>query len=372
MVEEIITALSRVRWLFVIARNSSFTYKGRAVDVKQVGRDLGVRYVLEGSVRKAGQRVRITGQLVDATMGGHLWADRFDGELADIFDLQDQVTASVVGAIAPRLERAEIERAQRKPTASLDAYDHFLRGMAGIHGWTREANAAAFASFTRAIEIDPGFAAAYGMAARCFSQRKASGWVEDRRKDMAEAGRLARRAAELGTDDAIALGGAAFVQSYVIGDLDTAAELIARALRLDPSFAWGWHVSAWIKGWLGEPEIAIEHAARAMRLSPADPHTFTMRTSTASAHFVAGRYGEALAWAEEVAWERPGFLIANAVVAASAALAGRAWVAGRAMARLREIEPGMRLGNLRDHWPIRRPEDLARWEEGLRRAGLPS
>ena len=155
MVEEIITALSRMRWLFVIARNSSFTYKGRAVDVKQVGRELGVRYVLEGSVRKAGGRVRITGQLIDAATGAHLWADRFDGELADIFDLQDQVTASVVGAIAPRLEQAEIERAQRKPTESLDAYDHFLRGMAGIHGWTREANAAAFASFNRAIELDP-------------------------------------------------------------------------------------------------------------------------------------------------------------------------------------------------------------------------
>uniref|UniRef100_UPI003593FEC2 tetratricopeptide repeat protein n=1 Tax=Thiocapsa sp. TaxID=2024551 RepID=UPI003593FEC2 len=163
-----------------------------------------------------------------------------------------------------------------------------------------------------------------------------------------------------------------FVQAYVIGDLDTGAELIARALRLDPSFAWGWHVSAWIKGWLGEPEVAIEHAARAMRLSPADPHTFTMRASTASAHFVAGRYGEALAWAEEVAWERPSFLIANAVVAASAALTDRAWAAGQAMARLREIEPGMRLGNLRDYWPIRRPEDLARWEEGLHRAGLPT
>ena len=168
MVEEITTALSRIRWLFVIARNSSFTYKGRAVDVKQVGRELGVRYVLEGSVRNAGDRVRITGQLIEAATGTHLWADRFDGSVEDVFELQDRVTASVVGAIAPKLEQAEIVRAQRKPTASLDAYDHYLRGMAGIHGWTREANGAAFQSFTRAIELDPGFAAAYGMAARCF------------------------------------------------------------------------------------------------------------------------------------------------------------------------------------------------------------
>jgi TolB-like protein len=371
MVEEIITALSRMRWLFVIARNSSFTYRGRAVDVKQIGRELGVRYVLEGSVRRAGSRLRIAGQLVDAATGRQLWADRFEGGLADVFDLQDQMTASVVGAVAPRLERAEIERAQRKPTASLDAFDHFMRGMAGIHGWTREANANAFACFNRAIALDANFAAAHAMAARCFSQRKSSGWVADRREDILIAGKLARQAAELGVDDAIALGGAAMVQSYVIGDLDTAEGLIERAVTLDSNYAWGWQVSSWIRGWAGEPERAIEHAARAMRLSPTDPHTFTMRTATASGHFGAARYDEALAWAEQVAWERPGFLIAAIVVAAAAALADRPDTAERAMSRLRQIEPGMRLANLRDHWPIRRPDDLARWHEGLRRAGLP-
>ncbi len=371
MVEEIITALSRMRWLFVIARNSSFTYRGRSVDVKQVGRELGVRYVLEGSVRKAGERVRIAGRLIDTSSGRQLWADRFEGGLADVFELQDRVTASVVGAVAPRLERAEIDRAQRKPTGSLDAYDHFLRGMAGIHGWTREANAAAFDCFTRATALDPDFAAAHGMAARCFSQRKASGWVDDRRQDIATAGRLAQLAAERGVDDAIALAGAAMVQSYVIGDLDIAEGLIARALTLDPNYAWGWLVGSWIKGWVGEPDVAIEHAAQAMRLSPADPHAFTMRTATAAAHVVAGRYEEALAWGQEVAWERPGFLIAAIVVAAAAALAERTEVAERAMARLRQIEPTIRLSNLRDHWPIRRAEDFARWSEGLRRAGLP-
>lgn len=172
VVEEIITALSRMRWLFVIARNSSFTYKGRAVDVKQVGRELGVRYVLEGSVRKAGSRVRITGQLIDVATGSHLWADRFDGALEDIFDLQDQVTASVVGAISPRLEKAEIERAKRKPTESLDAYDYYLRGMANLHLWTREGSEEALSAFKRAIELDPNFATAFGMAARCYSQRE--------------------------------------------------------------------------------------------------------------------------------------------------------------------------------------------------------
>ena len=157
VVEDIITALSHIRWLFVIARNSSFTYKGRAVDVKQVGRELGVRYVLEGSVRKAANRVRITGQLIDATTGGHLWADRFEGTLDDIFELQDQVAASVVGAIAPQLERAEIERAKRKPTESLDAYDYYLRGMANFHQGTREAINEALPLFYKAIRARSGF-----------------------------------------------------------------------------------------------------------------------------------------------------------------------------------------------------------------------
>ena len=205
MVEDIITALSRIRWLFVIARNSSFTYKGRAVDVKQVGRELGVRYVLEGSVRKAANRVRITGQLIDATTGAHLWAERFEGTLDDIFELQDQIAASVVGAIAPQLERAEIERAKRKPTESLDAYDYYLRGMANFHQGTREAIDEALPLFHKAIELDPDFASAYGMAAWCHFWRKLNGWMTDRAQEIAEGARLARRAVELGKDDAVAL-----------------------------------------------------------------------------------------------------------------------------------------------------------------------
>jgi adenylate cyclase len=197
MVEDIITALSRFRQLFVIARNSSFVYKGRAVDVKQVSRDLGVRYVLEGSVRKAASRIRITAQLIDASTGVHLWAERFDGGLEDIFDLQDQVTARVVGEIAPKLELAEIERAKRKPTESLDAYNYFLRGMANVHQWTRVANDEALRLFYKATELDPEFAAAYGMAAWCYIWRKLNGWATDRAKESSEGARLARRAVEL-------------------------------------------------------------------------------------------------------------------------------------------------------------------------------
>jgi TolB-like protein len=208
MVEEIITALSRFRGLFVIARNSSFAYKGRAIDVRQIGRELGVRYILEGSIRKAGSKVRITGQLIDTSSGAHLWADRFDAPLEDIFDLQDQVTASVVGAIAPKLEQAEIERSRRKPTENLDAYDHYLRGLAGVHQWTKEGTQEALSNFYRAIELDPNFAVAYGMAARTYALRKGGGWASDREAEITETARLASKAAELGKDDAIALGAA--------------------------------------------------------------------------------------------------------------------------------------------------------------------
>jgi adenylate cyclase len=205
IVEEIITALSHLRWLSVIARNSSFTYKGKSVDLKQVGRDLSVRFILEGSVRKSGNRVRITGQLIDTATGAHLWADRFDGAIEDIFDLQDQVTAKVISAIAPKLEQAEIERAKRKPTESLNAYDYFLRGMASLHQWTKESNDEALRLFPRSIELDPGFASAYGMAAWCYVWRKVNGWMSN--NELAEVVRLARRAVELGPDDAVALSG---------------------------------------------------------------------------------------------------------------------------------------------------------------------
>jgi adenylate cyclase len=372
MVEEIITALSRMRWLFVIARNSSFTYKGRAVEVKQVGRELGVRYVLEGSVRKAANRVRITGQLIDAATGAHLWADRFDGALEDIFDLQDQVTASVVGAIAPRLEQAEIERSRRKPTASLDAYDYYLRGLAAVHQWTSEANSEALAHFHRAIELDPNFASAHGLAARCYSQRKSGGWVSDPARDIAEAERLARRAAELGRDDAVALCTAGIALAFVVGDLDDGAAFTDRALALNPNLVWAWLFSGWVKLALGEPEVAIERFTHAMRLSPNDPQIFSMHDAMASAHFVAGRYGEALSWAKAALRERPAWLLAACIAAASGALAGQLAEAEKAVASLRRREPALRISSLEERFPeLRRPEDFARLAEGLRRAGMP-
>ena len=244
MVEDIITALSRFKSLFVIARNSSFTYKGKAVDVRQVGRELGVRYVLEGSVRKAANRLRISGQLVDAATGGHLWADHFDGVLEDVFELQDRLTSSVVGAIAPKLEQAETERAMHKPTESLDAYDCYLRAVLSDYKASRELNKEASEEALRlsyrAIELDPEYSSAYGIAAFCYYTRFHHRWMADRPHELAEAQRLARRVIDLGHDDALALGRSGIALAWLADDLDTGRALIDRALALNPNLEQAW------------------------------------------------------------------------------------------------------------------------------------
>ena len=372
MVDDITTALSHFKALFVIARNSSFTYKGRAVDVKQVGRELGVRYVLEGSVRKAANRVRITGQLVDTATGAHLWADRFDGGLGDIFGLQDQVTESVVGAIAPAVEKAEIERAKRKPTESLDAYALYLRGLGRLYQFaSRQANDEALRLFNSAIELDPDFAFAYGRAASCYVIAKFNGWISGTANEIAEATRLAQRAVELGKDDAFALAAGGHALVYVVRDLEVGAALIDRALVLNSNLAVAWLCGGWVKNWLGEPEAAIERFARAMRLSPLDPRVSGMRAGTAFAHFFLGRYDEAASWAAMALQDRPDFQAGLRIAAASNAMAGRPEQAHRAVARLRQLNPALRVSTLKDVLPYRRAEDLSRYEEGLRRAGLP-
>ena len=372
MVDDIITALSHFKALFVIARNSSFTYKGRAVDVKQVGRELGVRYVLEGSVRKAANRVRITGQLVDTATGAHLWAERFDGGLGDIFDLQDQVTESVVGAIAPAVEKAEIERAKRKPTESLDAYALYLRGLAKFYQFaSRQANDEALRLFNSAIELDPDFASAYGRAASCYVYAKANGWISVTANEIAEVTRLAQRAVELGKDDAMALAASGWALAYVVRDLEVGAGLVDRALVLNSNLAEAWSFGGWVKNWLGEPEAAIERFARAMRLSPLDPSLRTP-SGTAHAHFFLGRYDEAASWAAMALQDNPDYQPGLRIAAASNAMAGRPEQAHKAVARLRLLNPTLRVSTLKDVLgPFRRAEDLLRYEEGLRQAGLP-
>jgi len=371
MVEDIITALSRFRNLFVIARNSSFIYKGRPAGVKQVGRELGVRYVLEGSVRRAGDRLRIAGQLIDASTGANLWADRFDGALAEVFELQDQVAASVVGAIMPRVEEAEIERARHKPTDNLDAYDYYLRGLSIANRITREANDEALRLFSKSIELDPDFVVAHARAAFCYVYRKVNGWMIDRTLEVAEASRLARRAIDLGRDDAVALSYGGFVIGYVVGDLDDASAFVERALVLNSNLAAAWGFSGWIKACLGDPDTAIKHAALAMRLSPLDPRTFAWQYYTALAHFCAGRYDEAAVWAERALRDQPNIAPPMRIAAASHAQAGRLAEARRIMERLCQLDPTLRLSNVGDLLAFRRREDHTKYVDGLRKAGLP-
>lgn len=371
VVEDVIAALSRMRWLFVIARNSSFTYKGQAVDVKEVGRELGVRYVLEGSVRKTGSKVRITGQLIDATAGAHLWAERFEGTLDDLFELQDRMAESVVGAIAPQLERAEIERAKRKPTESLDAYDYYLRATAKLHSGTRESVEAALPLFYKATELDPEFASAYGMAAWCFFWRKANRWMADRPREIAEGTRLARLAVELGRDDAVALTRGGHALGHLTGDLDGGIALLDRAVLLNPNLAPAWFLGGFLRALHGEADAAIEHLTRAVRLSPLDPEMFRMQAGMALAHFFAGRFDAATAWAEKSVGSLPSFLAAVSLLAASHALAGRLDESKQTMQRLRALDPTLRVSDLKDWLPIHRPEHLERFADGLRLAGLP-
>lgn len=371
VVEDIIAALSRMSWLFVIARNSSFTYKGRAVDAKQVGRELGVRYVLDGSLRKAGNRVRITGQLIDAGTGANIWSERFEGTVDDIFELQDQITASVVGAIAPQLERAEIARAEHKPTESLDAYDYYLRAMANLHHGTRECIDAALRLFYKAIESDPAFASAYGMAAWCHFWRKVNGWVNERTRELAEGTRLAERAVELGRDDAVALARAGSALTHLSGDLDRGVALIERARMLNPNLAAVWLLGGFVRVWSGDPDGAITHFTQAMRLSPLDPEMYRMQAGMAAAHLFAGRFDEASSWAAKAFRDLPSFLLVVAIIAASHALAGRADDARRAMQHLRQLDPMLCASRITDWLPIRRPQDRAVLSEGLRKAGLP-
>ncbi len=364
-------ALSRFRWLLVIARNSSFTYKGRPVDIKQVGRELAVRYVLEGSVRKAGNRIRIAGQLIDAETGAHLWADRFDGALEDFFDLQDQVTSTVVGAIAPMLQREEIRRARRKPTENLDAYDYYLRGLASVRRWTREANSEALQLFCKAIELDPGLACAYGMAGWCYIQRKARRWMIDREQESAEATRLGWKAVHLGVDDPAAMCMGAYVLAFIAHEFDDAIAFVDRGLAINPNLAQAWNLGAWVRIFRGEPDLVLDYTARAMRLSPLDPSMYSINAAVAYAHFLSGRHEMALSWAEKALRDNPDFLLTICMSAACNALTGRLESAQKGIARARERNPDLRISNLEDLAPFRRAEDAALFAKGLREAGLP-
>ena len=371
MVEDIITGLSRSRALLVIARNSTFTYKGKAIDIKQVGRELGVRYVLEGSVRKAGNRARITGQLIDAATGTHLWAERFDGLLEDIFDLQDRVTSSVIGAILPQLERAEIERAQRKPTESLRAYDYYLRALAASYRFTRESNLQIIELTRAASAIDPQFALPHALAVFSFTQRKAFGWITNVADEISETRRLAARAIELDRDDARVLAMAGFGLAYVVGEVEEGAVLLGRAIQLDPNLVLARTWMGWTRVYLGDMDGAIEQLEIALRVNPLDPLRHTISTAMAYAHFFAGRNDEASALAAAVVRQQPNFVPGQRIMMACHAVAGRIDEARQACAAALRIDPTQRISVSNARAPFRRQQDIDKLEQGFRIAGMP-
>jgi TolB-like protein len=371
MAEEIITALTRIKWLVVISRNSSFAYKGRAVDVKIVSHELGVRYLLEGSVRKASGRIRVSAHLVDADTGVQLWAERFDGTVEDIFELQDQITSRVVGAIAPKLESAEIDRAGRKATANLQAYDYYLRSLSGFYRITRPGNDEALFNLYRAIDLDPSFATAYGLAARVLVQRNSGGWIDDFEREFGEAEKLARRAVELGQDDAVALSCAAFALCDLCGDPKSAVICVDQALGLSPSLASAWLYSSWIRCAIADVKIALEHIQCVRRLSPNDPQAFSIHCCEGIVHFTAGNYRQALTSAEAAMQVKFDHILANCLAVTSAIHAGLADEAAAALRRVLRFNPSLSISRVSRIQPFYDKEVERVWFKGLREAGLP-
>jgi len=340
MVEDIITGLSRIKWLFVIARNSSFTYKGRAADVKQVGRELGVRYVLEGSVRKVGDRVRISGQLIDAATGTHVWAERYDRKSDDIFTLQDEITVSVVGAIEPSLRQAEIERAKRKRPDNLDAYDLVLRALPDVYSRMPEQEERALVSLERALALDPNYALAHACAAHCHHTLFLRGGLSEEHR--AASIRHAQSAIAHGQDDALALTFAGFSVAMEARDRAAAFAAFDAAIVISPSMALTFMLGSVVHSFAGDAEHAVEWAERGLRLSPLDPWRSAAFNSLALAHFHLGRHEEAVAAGRKAVQCSPGFSICYVLLAAPLAKLGRLEEAKAAAARALELQPVFR------------------------------
>ena len=371
MVEDIITGLSRCRSLFVIAKHSSFTYRGKAIDNRRVGRELGVRYVLQGSARKSGGRIRVSAQLIDASTDAHIWADKFDVELDDIFDLQDRLTSSVIGAISPKLEQAEMERARRKPTESLQAYDYYLRALFVTYQFTREGNAEALTLAKSAFSLDPTFALAYAFAANNFVQKKGFGWIVDAASERIEARQLAERATRLDKDDPLVLALSGQTYSYVLEEPENGAVFLARAVALDPNLAAARYWYGWTQIYLGNVDAAIEQFKSGIRLSPLDPRLFLSQGGMAYAHFLAGRYEESLSWAASAIQRQPNFPGAQRMVMASLAMTGRIAEARRACDAVLQAEPTLSISGIQNRTPLRRREDIEKLEQAYRLAGIP-
>jgi TolB-like protein/Tfp pilus assembly protein PilF len=371
IVEEITTAIARLPWLFVIARNSSFTYKGKAVDVKQVARELGVRYVLEGSVRKAGNRVRITGQLIDTATGAHIWADRFDGALDDIFELQDQVASSVAGAIEPKLRQSEIERVSRKPTESLDAYDLYLRALAEYDKPALEGCDAAIGLLRQALGLDPSYAPAAGLIAYIRRGQSVAG-IHLTHEEVVDAVRLARHAIAAGRDDPDAQSMAGMALAQLGGDHAAAMSALERATTLNPNCAQAWRESGVVNCFANRPDAAIAAAQRAMRLSPLDPLGHNFKWVLGYGLMLAGRYEEAMEWTDRSLHDRPAHHPAIRGKVALCGYLGRVEEGREWVRRLLEANPAMTIAGFKAYGAtFMVPGTIAVWEEGFRKAGLP-
>jgi adenylate cyclase len=368
MVDEIITALSRIKWLFVIADNSSFTYKGQAIDVKQIGRELGVRYVLKGSVRKADRRLRIGAVLIDAATSAHLWADRFDGSLEDIFDLQDQVALSIAGVIEPTLQAAEIRYSAERPTDDLTAYDLFLRARSIASTYERSHLAEALELLEQAIRREPRYGPALALAATYRVDLKNFDWSDDReeQENREMAVDLARRALRAAPDDPGVLGRAAMVLGRFGEDIDAALALVDRALALNPSFAYGWYWSGWLRLFAGQADLAIQHFETSMRLNPRGQRGFHL-AGIGTAHFVSRRFDEASAALRVSLEEVPAFVPAYRTLAACYGHMGRLAEAQSIVKRLVSLTPVV----VPTTDPFRNREYSAVYAEGFRKAGLP-
>jgi TolB-like protein/Tfp pilus assembly protein PilF len=371
LVEDIITALSRDRGLFVIARNSSFTYRGRAVDIRQVGRELGVRYVLEGSVRKGGNTVRITGQLIEAETGSHLWADRFDGKLEDVFELQDQVANRVASIICPAVEKAEIERATRK-IANLQAYDLFLHAKAAFNRLISKDLDEALSLAEQCLVLDPSFARCHALVAAIFNGRIATSVTKDAAADAAVAERAARQAFALDGNDAAIVMQYGQVLAQSLGRYDEGISLLDRAIELDPNLATAWAWRGICKGGHGKTDEAIQDLQHALRLSPRDPRAWMVQHGLAWAHLIAGRYDEACLCAAAVLQFQPKLAITLRITIAAHAFAGRLDEAEQVLATHMLVEPETRISTMWISYRRRMPREVFdRFAEGLRKAGFP-
>jgi adenylate cyclase len=370
VVEAITATLSRIRSFFVIARNSAFRYKGKGVDVQQVGRDLGVRYVLEGSVQKAGNRLRITVQLIDTATGAHVWVDRIDGTLEDVFDLQDRITERVAGALQPSIRLAEIERARRKRPQDLGAYDYTMRAMPWVWVLEKSASEEALELLDRALAIDPEYPLALSLAGWCYAQRSVYNWTDDIDSARSNALKHAEKAAELGSDDPLILAVLGAVHCFLRNN-GTARVMLERAVALDPNSAWAWSRLGWVENYSDRPEQAVAHFERALRLSPLDPMNFNNYVGLGSASEVAERYDDAVAFYRRALQERPHaeWIVRNLLSALAGA--GRMEEAAIELKRLLAAYPDLTVSKFKQAM-VFSPATLERMGANLKKAGLPA